>query len=146
LKEQGLSLAASDGLINLARQGNQVSFVSLGAKQAKVMGEKGIQGTPTNATLDEIQQISGVLKDSFSKAVQPYIEQHATQMSEGLSIPIEDAYRYLATPIPEERKPNAKNKEPIAIPKLGASTGSGLPKIGEDFQGMGKVKSIRKVR
>lgn len=122
-KEQGLSLGAVNGLIDQANSGNQVSAAALGVKMAKVMGETGmlsendvtryvqakslgrgsedvlrkwIQGVPTKATLSEIREIANVMRDQFTEKLQPVIDLHANQMSEGLGISLEEARRYLS--------------------------------------------------
>jgi hypothetical protein len=121
---QGLSLSAVDGIIEEAQKGNQVSASALGVKVAKAMGEVGmlsesdvtryvqarslsrgaadklsswIKGVPTEATLQDIQQISNVIRDKYSVKVQPIINKYAEQMSAGMNISMDEAYRYLAS-------------------------------------------------
>ncbi len=123
-KDQGMSLAAVNGIIEAARQGNQVSASALGVKMAKTMGEVGmlsesdvtryiqaksldrsaadvltkwIKGVPTEATLNDIQQIANVMRTRFTEQIQPVIDSYAQQMATGIGITEEEAINYLAS-------------------------------------------------
>jgi hypothetical protein len=123
-KDQGMSLAAVNGIIGEAKKGNQVSASALGVKMAKTMGEVGmlsesdvtryvqakaldrsaadklskwIKGVPTDATLNDIQQIADVMRARFTEQIQPIINSYAQQMSTGIGITEDEALNYLAS-------------------------------------------------
>jgi hypothetical protein len=123
-KDQGMSLAAVNGIIQEAKKGNQVSASALGVKMAKTMGEVGmlsesdvtryvqakaidrstadklnkwIKGVPTDATLNDIQQIANVMRTRFTEQIQPIISSYAQQMSTGIGITEDEAINYLAS-------------------------------------------------
>lgn len=108
MNKQGLALGQVDQILQLARSGNTVSAGTLGFKMGRAMGEVGvmtdqdvvryvqsgalgrsaadklsrwIRGVPTDATLEEIQEISKVLQDTFQSKIQPkydnYINSYA---------------------------------------------------------------------
>lgn len=108
LNKQSLSLGSADQLINLAKSGNTISSNALGSKIARAMGEVGvltdqdvvryvqsgrldraaadklskmITGAPTEATLNEIQQIGDVLRDSFQTKIQPRYDNYINAYS-----------------------------------------------------------------
>ncbi len=123
-KDQGMSLAAVNGIIQEAKKGNQVSASALGVKMAKTMGEVGmlsesdvtryvqakaidrsaadklnkwIKGVPTDATLNDIQQIANVMRTRFTEQIQPIISSYAQQMATGIGITEDEAINYLAS-------------------------------------------------
>lgn len=98
LRKQDISMSQVENLVDTVRQGNTVAAAALGIKMAKGMGEVGVmtetdvtryvqsrrldrkaadiltnwvKGRPTEATLDEINQIAGVLGDTFQSKIQP---------------------------------------------------------------------------
>ena len=122
LDMQGLSNKQMESLIDLARNKNQVAFSGASTKAAKAMGETGmltesdvtrytqagslvqktadklnkmIRGTPTDLTLDDIQQIAFVMNDAYNNKIKEIQDYHATTMSENLGIDINEASRLL---------------------------------------------------
>lgn len=108
MNKQGMALGQVDQILKLARDGNTVSAGALGFKMGRAMGEVGvmtdkdvvryvqsgmltrgaadklsrwINGVPTDATLQEIQEISTALQDTFQSKIQPkydnYINSYA---------------------------------------------------------------------
>ena len=109
LHAQGIGLSQISDVANLARNGNTVAATALGVKMARGMGEVGVmtdsdvtryvtsgrldrkaadilsrwlRGTPTDATMAEIQQISDVLKDNFAEKMQPVFNEYIDSFSE----------------------------------------------------------------
>ena len=137
LEEQGISTNIMDGLINLAREGNQVAFAGASTKTAKAMGEVGmlsesdvtrytkagslvrgtadklrkmIAGTPTDLTLDDIQQIAFVMKDAFEKENIRIENSHINKMSGNLKIDKNEARKLLGFSEVNENKEGKKDE------------------------------------
>ncbi len=118
IKKQGLSLSQVDGILNMARSGNTVASTALGTKMARAMGEVGvltdsdvhryvesgklsrsagdklsrwINGVPTDATLDEVQQIGDTLKSNFQSKVQPIYNTYAERLAKNYNLSPEEA-------------------------------------------------------
>ena len=114
INKQGLSLGTIDSLKGLVENGNTVAFSALGTKMARGMGEVGVlteqdikryvqsgaltrrsadtllswvQGRPTQATLDEVGEISSALRTAFQEKAQPRYDQYINSYSniEGLT-------------------------------------------------------------
>lgn len=114
MNKQSVSLAQTEQLINLTKEGNTVAASAMGTKMAKSMGEVGmltesdvrryitsgqltrkagdklmlmIKGKPTDATLEEIGQIANTLKNTFESRIQPRINGYIESYSkiEGLT-------------------------------------------------------------
>lgn len=108
LNEQQVGIHQVNDMADLVNRGNSVASSAMGTKMAKAMGEVGmlteqdvkryvqsgklaqsaadtlnkwVSGRPSNATMQEISQIAGALKDTFGEQVQPiynrYIERFA---------------------------------------------------------------------
>lgn len=102
VRKQELSLAAVDGLSTLVKEGNTVAFSALGTKMARGMGEVGVlteqdikryvrsgqigqkaadtlstwlRGKPTEATQEEISDITKAMRSAFVEKVQPRYDQ-----------------------------------------------------------------------
>jgi len=58
---------------------------------------KWIKGVPTDATLNDIQQIANVMRTRFTEQIQPIISSYAQQMSTGIGITEDEAINYLAS-------------------------------------------------
>lgn len=154
--KEGLALDQVTNLLDLANKGNTVAFAAVGPKMARAMGEVGvltqadvenyvrsgalargaadklslwIKGKPTQATREEIGQISSALKDQFKGKVQPIFDKYANRLSRNLDIPIEEAYYKLDVPMPgakEEVKSSAQPTVDQSKPsgKIRVSNGS----------------------
>lgn len=125
IKAQGISLQSVDRLVNLMKEGNTVAGAALGAKMARAMGEVGVlteedvaryrrsgalgqkaadtalqwlQGSPTKATMAEVQQIANVLKERHEEKVQPIYDDYVNRLSENMGMSREEAARRLNVP------------------------------------------------
>ena len=128
LREQGLGLSQVDQLVDLTKKGNTVSSAALGTKMARGMSEVGVLtesdvtryiqsgqltrkagdilsrwmlGKPTDATIDEIAQISEVLKSNFGKNVQSIHNNYVNRLSRNYGLKTEDAAYRLDVPYME---------------------------------------------
>lgn len=138
LYQMKINSGTVDELINKIREGNTVASAALGMKMAKAMGEVGVltdadviryvqsgrldrkaadqlsrmlQGKPTDATLDEISQISNVLKDTFNSRVKPVYDTYIDSLSENLNISREDAFKRLGFKINSLKSRSDQNNE-----------------------------------
>lgn len=125
MKEQGLALSQVDDLATLVRSGNTVASSGMGIKMAKAMGEVGVmtendirryvqskkltqgaadrlrnwsKGIPSEATLDEIQQINKVIKSSFDTKVQPIYDRYVHRLARNFNMSNEEAASKLDVP------------------------------------------------
>lgn len=151
LREQEFSIDQVDDLINLVNSGNTVASSAMGTKMAKAMGEVGvltesdikryimsgklaqgaadkltkwIKGKPTDATMEEIGQISSVLKNNFSSRIQPIYDRYVNRLSANMNISKEEAARRLDVPIFGSRS------QAMEIPSFGSieeAEGANLP-------------------
>lgn len=123
LKEQAIGLDTASQLDKLVQSGNTVAASGLGIKEAKGLGEVGVMtdldvkrymqsgkisqkagdilsgwilGRPTDATLGDIQEINGVIKDVLATKVQPIINNYVEALSANLGMTKEEAARRLA--------------------------------------------------
>jgi hypothetical protein len=125
LRQQDIGIGQVNDLVGLVKEGNTVAAAAMGTKMARGMGEVGVltesdisryvqsgqldrkagdtlskwlRGVPTDATLGEIQSISGALRGTFDKKIQPrydqFIDSYAKmekmtpqQMASELSLP-----------------------------------------------------------
>lgn len=98
INENDLTFNALSGLTDLAKQGNTVAFSGVGIKMAKAMGEVGVmteqdikryvnsrmitqkaadilsdwtRGKPSEATINEIEDISSAMKTAYQDKLQP---------------------------------------------------------------------------
>ena len=122
-EEQSINLAAVSELADIVKTGNTVAFSALGVKMARGMGEVGvlteqdirryvlsgrldrkaadtlsfwIKGKVTDATLDEIQQITDVIRDSFTKKSQPRLNRKIKRFSRVMGLSIKETAKQLA--------------------------------------------------
>lgn len=121
MKKENIALDQVERLIALTEAGNDMAGGSaLGAKMARAMGEVGVltdrdivnyvtngqldkkaadvlsrwtMGKPSQATLNDLKQISKVIKDSYAQKVQPIYNKYATRLSDFYEIPMDVAYR-----------------------------------------------------
>lgn len=125
LKEQEFGIDQVTSLVELARGGNTIASSAMGAKMAKAMGEVGVlteediaryvrsgkltqgaadkllkwkNGVPSDATLDEIEQISKAMKGSFDTRIQPIYNRYVNILSRNYKITPEDAAMRLDVP------------------------------------------------
>jgi hypothetical protein len=109
LYSQGIGLGQIKEIANIAKDGNTVAAAALGVKMARGMGEVGVLtesdvtryitsgrldrkaadtlsrwmvGKPTDATMEEINQISSVLSDAFSGKIQPVYNEYIESLAE----------------------------------------------------------------
>ncbi len=133
LMDQAIGIDQVSELANLVKGGNTVASAAMGIKMAKAMGEVGvmtetdisryvesrkltqraadilgkwISGTPSNATLQEIGQISGVLKDSFGTKIQPIYDRHIDRFARSYHMKPQEAAYLLALPYGGGTTPN----------------------------------------
>jgi hypothetical protein len=129
-KKQGLGLSQVDQLVSEIKNGNTVAGGALGAKMARAMGEVGVLteqdvvryvqsgmltqkvgdklkkmmlGRPTDATLEELQHISSILKNNFASKIQPIYDKYANRLSRIHDIPIEESYFLMDSPNPNKK-------------------------------------------
>ncbi len=127
IKKEKLALGQVEKLIELSKGGNTVAAAGLGAKTARAMGEVGvlteedvaryvrsgalargaadklmkwIKGKPTDATLEEVRQISLAIKASFEEKIQPMYDKYANRLSRIYNIPLEEAYYVMDARMP----------------------------------------------
>lgn len=125
LREQEVALGQVDELLGLVKSGNSVAAAGMGIKMAKAMGEVGVmtdqdikryvtsgkltqgaadklskwlKGTPSQATQAELQQITDVMKNSFDKKIQPFLDRQVNLISRNYGISPEDAAFRLDVP------------------------------------------------
>lgn len=125
MRDQELGIEQVGGMIALVRTGNTVAASAMGVKMAKAMGEVGVltendvkryvlskkisqaaadklrgwtQGVPSEATLDEVQQISDVLKGTMDKKVQPIYDRYVHRLARNFNMSEEEAARRLDVP------------------------------------------------
>jgi len=142
INKQGLSLAAVDSLTNLVNEGNTVAFSALGLKMAKGMGEVGVmteqdvkryvnsgalsqkaadtlltwvRGKPTEATMEDIGQITDVMKKSFLEKAQPRYDKYISAYANIEGLPPEEMAKKLSTPYGGGSLPKIDLPKPQAI-------------------------------
>lgn len=108
INKKQLSFAGIDSLSNIVKEGNTVAFSGLGTQMARGMGEVGvltdtdvkryvesgmisqkvadrlsmwIKGKPSQATLDEMDQISKAMKQAWIDKAQPRIDMYIKRYS-----------------------------------------------------------------
>lgn len=149
-KKEAVALGQVDNLIGAIKSGNTVAAGALGAKMARAMGEVGVlttedvaryvqsgalargsadklnkmlTGKPTNATLEEIKQISSILQDSYKSKVQPIYDKYATRLSRIYDIPLEKAYYVMDLPEPGMKKDSSSVKDDPRIDQFMQANG-----------------------
>lgn len=119
LEEQQIGTTTTQDILQAVRDGNTVASAALGTKMAKAMGEVGVlteqdvtrytrsgkltqqaadtlkkwvKGVPTEATLDEIQQITNVMGDRYQSKVQPIYDKYVNNFAKVYKVdPLEAA-------------------------------------------------------
>lgn len=148
-KEQ-LNMGAVQGLVNATMAGNTVAAKALGTKMARAMGEVGvltdsdvtkyvtsgklsqnaadklgmwIKGTPTDATLEEIVEITAVIKDAYAEKIQGVYNSYVNRLAVNNDITTDEAARRLDVPYDPNLgggyKPSAEKPKPAAPPAPG---------------------------
>lgn len=140
LNKQQIGFNQVNDLIGLTNSGNTIAANALGMKMARGLGEVGVltesdisryvqsgqlnravadklsrwvNGKPTDATVEEIGQISNVLKQSWDSKVQPIYNRYVERLSKNYEIPIEEAADRLGVPYkPISSKENNGNQLP----------------------------------
>ena len=127
MTKEGLAFDQVDNLMKIADKGNQVAFGALGTKMARAMGEVGVltdtdvtryvnggsltrkaadtlikmkEGKPSKASIEDIKQISNVLKDIHKTKLEPIFDEYAKTAYENLLISIRESYKRLSIPVP----------------------------------------------
>lgn len=145
-REQGIAFDTLTELTDLAKSGNTVASASIGTKMAKAMGEVGVltendvkryvqskqlsraagdklmswaKGRPTDATLDEIQQINGAFQDIFGKKISPIYDTYINRLSENMGISKEEAAKRLDVPYSGNVKGKGGKVKPTESDPLG---------------------------
>lgn len=151
LYTQDIGLRQIGDIKKIASDGNTVAAAALGVKMARGMGEVGVLtesdvtryitsgrldrkaadtlsrwmlGKPTNATMNEIQQISDVLRETFSDKIQPVYNEYIDSFSEVEGLTPDDVSKKMAIPYnPLKMLPNAGNQglQPFPVPGSGLS-------------------------
>lgn len=125
LNKQQIGLDQVNEMVNVIKSGNTVAASAMGTKMARAMGEVGVltesdisryvqsgrldraaadklsrwtKGRPSDATIQEIQQISEVLRDSFAGKVQPVYDRYIDRFARAHNVSPEDAAYQLNFP------------------------------------------------
>lgn len=133
LKQQDIGLGQVDQLVPLVKSGNTVASNALGAKMARGMGEVGVltdtdivryvqsgqitrsaadklsrmtKGVPTDATIQEMQQITFALRDAYEAKIQPLYNDAVVRFAKNYKLSPEQAAERLV--IPYTGKPSLK--------------------------------------
>lgn len=145
LREQGLALDQVGTLIAQARNGNSISANAVGTKLARAMGEVGaltesdvtryvsngailpktgdilnkwLEGKPSDATLEEINQITSILSSKLKDKYQDVLKPHVQRMVGNYGLSEEEAYSRLGYPelykAPKASKASADGYEEFA--------------------------------
>jgi len=141
LKQQDIGLYQVDALAPLIDSGNTVASNALGMKMARGMGEVGvltdtdvvkyvqsgqltrgaadklsrmIRGVPTDATLDELREITKVLRDSYQNKIQPLYNDAVDRFAVNYDLTPEEASKRLVIPYTRSKKGGLRSIEPKA--------------------------------
>lgn len=142
--KESLSFDQVNKLIEEAEKGNEVAFNTVGTKMAKAMGEVGVltesdvkryveggsltrkagdsllrmmNGKPSQATIDDIKQITKVLRDSHESKLQPIFDDYVRRAVE-LGKTREEAYKTFGFPLPDDLKQQQEpKKEQQVVPQ-----------------------------
>jgi hypothetical protein len=129
--KEDLAFDQVNKLMDAAQKGNQIAFNAVGTKMARAMSEVGvltesdvsryieggsltrkagdsllrmINGKPSDATMDDIKQITNVLKDAHSSRLQPIFEDYVNDAVQTLGKTREQAYKEFGFPLPQDLK------------------------------------------
>ena len=118
LKDQSVGMSQIPTLISLIEDGNTVAASALGIKMAKALGEVGVmtekdvvryirsgqltqkagdvlltwlKGKPTDATLSEVNQVSGVIKSKMNESMQGIYNTYVNRLARNYKMSVEDA-------------------------------------------------------
>lgn len=158
IREQGIGVDQLSEMTAIAAAGNTVASSAMGVKAAKAMGEVGvltesdikryvqsgrldraaadtlsrwINGRPTEATINEIGQISNVLRDSFDEKIQPIHNTYVERLSRNYNLtPEESAYRLAVNYKPTQKLPTLEIPKPKGLPVLTGEKKSLAEKLG----------------
>lgn len=135
--KESLSLDQVDRLLKAGEEGNQVAFNTVGTKMAKAMGEVGvltesdvkryieggsltrkagdsllrmINGKPSQATINEIKEITGVLKSAHESKLQPMFDEYIRRAVQ-IGKTREQAYKEFGFPLPDDLKQQQETKK-----------------------------------
>lgn len=158
MREQDISTAQVDTLINLAKSGNTIAATASGAKMAKAMGEVGvltdedikryvksgalargtadklkkmIDGSPTEATLEEILEIGTAMRAAYQEKIQPVYNDYVSRLAINYKMPTSEAATRLRVPYTGNKLVRAKKKD--GTPILLELTPDGKPLKEIDF-------------
>lgn len=161
IKQQRLGLDTSDDISQLVSGGNSVAASALGIKQAKGLGEVGVmtdsdvvkyirsgklsqksgdilltwlRGTPTAATLQEVNEINEVIKDRLAQREQEIVGEYVTVLSNNFDITPEEAMRRLGLKAPPAATSGAPADDRI------------MQQIQSQLPPGTKIKSIKRIR
>jgi hypothetical protein len=129
--KEDLAFDQVDKLMDVAKKGNQIGFNAVGTKMARAMSEVGvltesdvsryveggslsrkagdsllrmINGKPSEATMDDINEITNVLRETHSSRIAPLFEDYANDAVQQLGKTREQAYKELGFPLPADLK------------------------------------------
>lgn len=150
--KESLSFDQVDKLLKAGEDGNQVAFNTVGTKMAKAMGEVGvltesdvkryveggsltrkagdsllrmINGKPSDATINDIKQITKVLKEAHENKLQPVFDDYANRAVQ-LGLSEEEAYKRFKFPLPQHLKQKTqedKKEQPSNLVKIKGPSG-----------------------
>lgn len=171
LNKQGIGLDTANQLAGLAQSGNTVAGTALGMKQARGLGEVGVltetdvtryvtsgqlgrkgadilsrwmQGKPTDATLEEIIQINGVIQDVMRSKIQPVYDRYVNRLSKALNIAPDQASNLLDVPyggMVKGKKPQTGTTTQLSQPVTATN-----PKTGQKIQSLDGGKTWQPVQ
>lgn len=139
LYSQGIGLGQVGEVVSMAQSGNTIAANALGVKMAKGMGEVGVltdqdvsryvtsgridrkaadilskwvRGVPSDATMNEINQIAAVLRESFSEKVQPIYNEYIESFSEVEGMTPDEVSKKMAIPYKPTLKVPGRTEKP----------------------------------
>lgn len=140
LEEQDIGLQTVDNIMGTIDNGNTVAAAALGVKMAKAMGEVGalsegdvtryvstkklsqragnalslwLKGTPSEATLDDLKEITGVLRSQYGVKIQPIYNKYVNNFSKTYKIDPAEAADLLSVPMGAGETKAAPSAAPI---------------------------------
>lgn len=172
LYQQKINAGYVDQIIGAAKEGNTVAGAALAAKMARTMGEVGVltdndvkryvtsgrldrgaadkltrmtQGKPTDATLDEIGQIAGILSSTFDEKVQPTYNWYAEVLANVTGDTPENTARLLGVSYSSNKNsvPRQASPQPVAIQGQSSQSNTGIALTGSAAQRLAELRAKR---
>lgn len=172
LYQQKINAGYVDQIIGAAKAGNTVAGAALAAKMARTMGEVGVltdndvkryvtsgrldrgtadklsrmaQGKPTDATLDEIGQIAGILSSTFNEKVQPTYNWYSEVLANNMGDTPENTARLLGVSyVPQQMNPNPMvTQESAFVPTASSQSNNEIALTGNAAQRLAELRAKR---